>query len=288
LNIGIITAASEKYANSLFCLIGSLNCNWPTHPKILVFDLGLEANTLETLNAANIEVKKIPAFCAHWRSHYTWKLWCMANADFDLIIWMDAGMCILQELEEVIEIINNRGYFLVPNYQFLDYEVSEEACLACGVPYSYRIGKATIAGTFIGFSKYSQFGALIDEAFNISLKEENIKAYNARHKHDQSIISILTYKYFPNPELEDGIQYLGWASPRMTGGQKIWLQRRQILKEDVIIYKSNLAYTGGGMHIPKDPQKDIGIIRRLLIKLTIKLKRVVKALLAKSSKDGIR
>lgn len=288
MNIGIITAASEKYANSLYALLGSLKGNWPDHPPVVVYDLGLEEPTLTYLCQCGITVKEIPAFCQHWKAHYTWKIWCMNNAQFDVIIWMDAGMCILEPLDEIITIIKKRGYFLVPNYQFLDHEVSPAACEACGVPYSFRIGKGTIAGTFIGFLKNGPFGKIITEVMDIALVEKNIMAYNARHKHDQSLISTLTYKYFPNPELEDGFVYLGWKSPKMVSGQKVWLQRRQILKEDIRTFKRNLESGAAKKYIPKDPYKDINLLRRTFRSGKFKLKMIASSLLKRQRTDGVR
>jgi hypothetical protein len=58
----IITAASEGYAISLFALIGSLNCNWPEHPPVLVYDLGLNRESLEKLHEHQVPVKQVPSF----------------------------------------------------------------------------------------------------------------------------------------------------------------------------------------------------------------------------------
>lgn len=284
---GIITAASEKYSNSLFSLIGSLNCNWPDHPPIMVYDLGLDDITIEILREAGVEVRTIPEFCSHWRLHYTWKLWCFNHSEFDIIIWMDAGLCALQPLNEVIDIIKRQSYFCVPHYQFLDYEATEQACYACGVDPSFRFGKGTITTAFIGFRKDSLFGRMVEEAYHIGLNENNIKVYNSRQRPEQSIIAILTYKYFPNPELVDGIKFLGWKSPRMVSDQKVWQQRRQILKEDVIFFRKHLKGQAQ-RHMPKDPVRDINLVRRLYRKSVGNLKTFVKGMIKKENINGVR
>jgi hypothetical protein len=287
MSTGIITAASEKYSDSLFSLIGSLNCNWPNHPPLLVFDLGLSADTLLTLKSNNILVEKIPAFVDHWRLHYTWKLWCIKHAPFDTIIWMDSGILVLDSLDEIIQIINKRGYFLVPNYQFLDYEASQQACIGCNVDYSFRIGKGSIAGTIVGYSKSGKFNSVIIEAQSISLTERYIKASNSKHKHDQALISLITYRNIPNPELEDGIKYLGWASPRMASDQKIWLQRRNILKKDVEKLKRYL-HKPGPKFIPKDPKKDTPLISRIFKSIAGRIKKILSIVIKKNKGDGFR
>ena len=58
----IITAASERYSSQVLALIGSLNCNWPSHPGIIVYDIGLAARTIGVFERAGICVRKVPAF----------------------------------------------------------------------------------------------------------------------------------------------------------------------------------------------------------------------------------
>src|SRR5659263_346946 len=76
----IVTAASAAFGSSLVALLGSLNLNWPDHPPIRVYDLGLERKTLETLSRHGVEVVPVPPFCPHWRKHFTWKIWCWNDA----------------------------------------------------------------------------------------------------------------------------------------------------------------------------------------------------------------
>lgn len=287
MNSAIITAASNKYEDSLFSLIGSLNCNWPSHPPIIVYDLGLTHKAVSLLNENLIEVRKIPPFCKHWRQHYTWKLWCLKNSEFDITLWMDAGLCVLEPLDEIISIIVKQKYFLVPHYQFLDYEATPQMCIACGVDQSFRYGKGTITTAFLGFSKKSDFYKVIKEAFELSLIEKNIKVDNNKQRPEQSLIAILIYKYFPNPVLADGIKYLGWKSPKMISGQKIWQQRRNILNEDIKFYKEKISEKGIS-HLPKDPSKDINILRRFVNKSKSSIKTLFKNLLVNETLDGIR
>ena len=58
----IITAASSVFGPSLLALVGSLNLNWPDHPRIRVYDIGLDDDTLRILDASNVEVIKVPEF----------------------------------------------------------------------------------------------------------------------------------------------------------------------------------------------------------------------------------
>ncbi len=285
----IVTAASEKYADSLYSLIGSLNCNWPTHPPIRVYDLGLSSKTIEFLTKSEIEVLNIDPFCQHWREHYTWKVWCICEQKAEIVIWMDAGVLVLEPLDEILRIAKEQGYFIVPNYQFLDYEASMFACKGCGVDYNFRLGKGSVAATFMVFRKNNLISTLLEEALSVVRIEEHIKAVDVRNKHDQAIISLLIYKYFPNPSFNDGNIYLGWKSPRQVDNQKIWLQRRAILKEDVGVLKSSLI-SKGVKFVPKDPIADISFIRRCYRHLFVSIKSILRLFLLKKSSvnNGLR
>ncbi len=75
---------------------------------------------MKILSNANIEVRLVPPFCEHWRKHYTWKIWCINNIEVENVIWLDAGICVLDKLDMIINVqLIENGYFLVPNYQFL-------------------------------------------------------------------------------------------------------------------------------------------------------------------------
>lgn len=287
-NTTIISAASEKYAESLFALIGSLNCNWENHPPIVIYDIGLEQGSLKFLEEMKIEVRKVPPFCEHWRQHFTWKLWCLNDIKSENVIWIDSGLCVLNSLDEIIEEINCTGYFLVPNYQFLDWEASDDACKGCGVDYSFRTGKASIAGGLMGFKKSGDLGRLLENALEIASVENNIKATNPRHRHEQAIISILVYKNFPNPILHDGTKYLGWLSPRSTPNQKIWVHRRTMLKSDLVEFKNRIA--SGGKFVPKDPKEDVSLLKKIARYFYTRAKNLRRGFYMKenSENNGVR
>jgi hypothetical protein len=250
----IITAASEGYALSLFALIGSLNCNWPEHPPVLIYDLGLSQKSLETLHEHQIPVRKIPPFCSHWRKHYTWKLWCWQDAPADHILWMDAGMTVLAPLPEVFIAIQKLGYFTVPtDLPLVDYSHAE-ACQCCGVPPDFRHGKVLLAANFVGMDKTGHMAGLIGEAYRIALDEKCIASSEKGFNTDQAIFNLLMYKYFDTLILASGPTYAGWLSPRQIAGQKVWAHRRNLVPEDASFFAQYLAGPGPSYfpHLPRD------------------------------------
>ena len=250
----IITAASEAYGPSLLAFLGSLTLNWPKHPLVLVYDIGLDDATLATLAEHQIPVKKVPPFCPHWRKHFTWKIWCLNDAPAHSILWLDAGLVVLKPLEEVFDALEHQGYFLVPNYQLLDWEASEAACEGCGVSADFRLGKFTLPAGLMGFRKSGKVKLVLEEALSVALVEKHIAATDPTHRHEQAIISLLMYKHFGRVTPADGIIYLGWRSPVQAHGQKIWAHRRSMLAEDKAFFASHIS-TPGKPYCPKDPAK---------------------------------
>jgi len=248
----IITAASEDYASSLKALLGSINLNWPDHPPVFVYDIGLKDYTRSILVDNHIPTIKVPPFCSHWRSHYTWKIWCLNDAPARKILWIDAGVLILQPLNEIFEILDYQGYFVVTNYELLDWEASELACQGCGVSNEFKNGKSTLAGTLMGFKRNRKIQKILKESLRIALDEKNIARQIITNRHDQSILSLLLYKYIQNIKIADSSIYLGELSPDQIPGQKIWVHRRSILEKDAD-HLANHIIEKGPIYKPNPP-----------------------------------
>lgn len=251
----VLSAASASFGPSLLALLGTLNLNWPAHPPVRVYDLGMQSEILDTLQANQIEVVKVPPFCAHWRKHFTWKIWCLNDAPARHVLWMDAGLAVLQPLDEIFVSLDRLGYFVAPNNQLLDWEASEAACLGCGVAPAFRLGKPTLAGTMMGFQKYGAVGLVLQEALAVALNEAAIQATHPRHRHEQAILSLLLYKHFGSLLVADRQIYLGDWSPDQVAGQKIWLHRRRMLAQDLEFYRQHISLVGPP-RLPLDPRKN--------------------------------
>lgn len=251
----IISAASAAFGPALLAMLGSLNLNWTTHPPMRVYDLGMESGILEILEKNQIEVVKVPPFCPHWRKHFTWKIWCLNDAPAHQVLWIDAGLAVMEPLDEIFTAVNSLGYFVVPNYQLLDWEASEAACRGCLVDPAFRLSKPTLAGTLMGFLKSGKALQVLQEALAVALVEEHIQATHPRHRHDQAIISLLMYKHFGSVILADNQIYLGDKSPEQVPGQKIWLHRRGMLAQDLEFYRNFISHPGP-TRPPLNPSKN--------------------------------
>jgi len=250
----IVTAASESYRPQLLSLLGSMRCNWPSHPPVMVYDMGLREETGQLLRQAGFDVRVIPPFVPHWRKHYTWKPWCMNDAPAERVLWMDAGCCVLRPFPEIFNIIEKQGYFALPNYRPLEIEASEEACEGCGVPPEFRVGKISLAATLFGFLRGSSAESVVQECLKVALTERYIKASEPWHRHDQAILSLLMYRDISPLILCDGTIYL-YEDPRAKfTTHSIWAARRFMHYKDMRFFASCLLGPASP-HLPQASHK---------------------------------
>ena len=247
----IVTGASSAFGPSLLALLGSLNLNWPGHPRVRVYDIGLDDVTLRILGEHGVEAVKVPEFCPHWRKHFTWKIWAWNDLPARSFLWLDAGLVVLRPLDEVFETIEQLGYFVVPTYHSLTENASEFACGGCRVSPDFRKGKMTLAGGVIGFRKEGKTREILEESMSIALVEDHIAAREKMHRHDQAIVSLLLYRTFGEVLMADGVVYCGWTSPKQTAEQKIWVHRRMLLPEDQKHFEAHISGEGS-RYLPHD------------------------------------
>ncbi|MFN0122589.1 MAG: hypothetical protein ACKV2V_18995 [Blastocatellia bacterium] len=248
----LITAASARYGPSLLALLGSLSLNWPGHPPVLVYDIGLDTKTQRALERHGVTVKHVPAFCPHWRQHYTWKIWCWDDAPARHVLWIDAGISVLQPLDEIFDVISDQGYFVVSNGMPLSVEASEAACRGCGVEPAFRENRETLTAAVVGYDRQGPMNELLAEAMRVALVEEYIAATTPEHRWEQAIFSLLMYRRFGEVRRADAALYHGDRSPRQTPAPKIWLHRRGLRWRDRRHFIAHIG-AAGAPHLPAAP-----------------------------------
>jgi hypothetical protein len=272
----IITAASESYRPQLLALLGSLRCNWPNHPPVRVYDMGLREGTGRLLREAGFDVRVIPPFVPHWRKHYTWKPWCMNDASAERLLWLDAGCCVLRPLPEIFDTISQQGYFALPNYEPLEVEASEEACEGCGVAPEFRVGKVSITAAVFGFRRGSIAQHVVQEALRVAQTERYIKASKPWHRWEQAILSLLMHRDISPLVLCDGTIYFYEDLAAKFKTHSIWAARRGMHYKDKRFFASCLVGPVSP-HLPRAshkltfwyqgarrPKVAFGVVKRLL------------------------
>lgn len=118
LDKAIITSASNKFFPSLINLLSSIKLVYPNHPAIFIYDLGLLPIFRKELELIDgVKVIKMPNFCNHWRSCYTWKTYIFAHPLARLNFYLDAGCQVLRPLDSVFSIIDKEDILLVDQGQ---------------------------------------------------------------------------------------------------------------------------------------------------------------------------
>lgn len=249
----IITAASKAYQASLLALLGSLTLNWSAHPPVLVYDLGMEQATLDLLRENGITVKQVPPFCPHWRKHFTWKVWAWNDAPARDVLWVDAGIAVLQPLGEIFESIARCGYFVTyaAPTRLTDF-VSDAMCNGCRVSRAATVSQPVIASGFWGFRKNGIIQTILQEALAVALVEEQVRATAPLHRHDQAILSLLFYKYLPNCEVANLPLYQTVRAPRGEPPSKLWVHRRAMSARDQKHFAAHISKPGAP-YLPHPP-----------------------------------
>lgn len=237
----IVTAASAECGLSLLALLGSITLNWPSHPPVLVYDVGLDSDTLATLERHRIQVRKVPAFCSRWRDYYIWKLWCLHDAPSLDILWLDAGVILLDALDEVFGAIAAHGYFVTTNGDWLETEASEGLCHGCAVAPAFRAGKVMLSATVIGFRKMEKVQEMLDEALSAAMDERHVAPVPMSRRSDHAILSLLVYKHLGQVVVADSAVYLGRLSPVQEPQQKVWVHRNKLLLSDAEYLSSRIS-----------------------------------------------
>ncbi len=162
----IITAASTKFFPSLINLIGSIKRNYPNHPKIFVYDVGLLNIFVKELALIDdVEVLKMSKFCNHWRSCYTWKTYIFAHPLARLNFYLDAGCQVLKSLDDIFSRIDVENVFLIDQGHSFKEIVPKSYKSIFNISDKYD-NLTTIHAGVIGFKSDPQIIALFKKVYD--------------------------------------------------------------------------------------------------------------------------
>lgn len=221
------TAAETSYYQNLLNLIGSIHeTNFDNLGEIAIFDLGLKQNEIEHLR----RIKKVniyPVELTHpdllkifttspWGKTvpgwYAWKPVVIKQA-LDIlpyVLYIDAGTTILKPLDDLLEYIEDKGYFIgtigneFENGQFrhpIKWGTTQRVRKLFNLdsPENKEIlDKEFIMGNIVGLSRKSK-DLFLSEWYGLSKDLDNFKDDGTTPngfgtgRHDQTILSILGY-----------------------------------------------------------------------------------------------
>lgn len=249
----IITAASRSYSAHVLSLVGSANANWPGHPPILVYDLGMTEDAVALLTKAGIEVRHVPPFCPHWRKYYTWKIWCCCDAPADRYLWLDAGVYVLRPFPEAFAALDSLGYFVQPN----GFSLGQEACQSLRQYFAdLKFDEISCINAGIhGFDK-RKAAHLLDEAYHLCVEEKYLAPDSPMGRGDQDLLSALIHKHYAPVVFVDRHLYAEHAGPEQVHGQRVWQHRREMHPNDADYFRRCvLAPEGARLPLRAPPRK---------------------------------
>lgn len=216
----IITSCSSKFFPSIINLLTSIKVNYPNHPPIYVYDLGLFYTYRRELEQIEgVTVITMPHFCPHWRSCYTWKTYIFANPLAELNLYLDAGCQVLKPLDTDFKIIEEEKVLLVDQEQLFSDIVPESYKKIFSIS-DQHANKTVIHAGIIGFLNTPEVNAIFDKIYAAAIaglalgfspndswrnkgKDKNIFIRDCRlFRHDLTLVNIFFRQYWDNIKIQ--------------------------------------------------------------------------------------
>jgi hypothetical protein len=276
----IITAASGKYFPSLINLLGSIKQNYPDHPKIFVYDLGMPAIFVSELKSLkDVEVIAMPIFCKFWRSCYTWKTYIFSHPLADLNFYLDAGCQVLRPLDRIFDTLEKEDFFAIGQGVLLEKIVPKEYKAIFEISNEFDDCEVIHAGEF-GFKNKGKISNILNQTFDCALSGLALgfspkdiwrnKGYNKSQfvrnceifRHDLTLLNILIRKHFGrNVKIHSVEQFAGGRNAHQE--QFIWHLRMDF---------KNLSYVN--LRFLHTDFSCVILLNRLVISLMILIKNI--------------
>lgn len=152
-NRSITTTTSNKFFPSVLNLIGSIKKNYPNHPPIYVWDLGLFPTfRAELAGIEGVTVVPIPSFVSFWRKCYTWKTHIFAHPFTDTTLYLDAGIIVYKPLDDYFVEIEQNGYIVFGQNVLCDITTPPDYLTTLDLP-SELLNKEVVTAGIFGFSQ---------------------------------------------------------------------------------------------------------------------------------------
>lgn len=260
----IITSASSKFFPSLLNLLGSIEVNYPNHPDVYVYDLGLFYTFRKELESIPwVHVLDVPHFVPHWRSCYTWKTYILNTPLTDLNFYIDAGCQVSKPLDTLFDKIDSQGYLAVSQGTSITIQniTPREHLDLYGLTENDAQKNVITAGIF-GYKKHSIIQKVTDLLYKSGIdglclgfsqgeiwknkgvnKTEFIRDCKM-FRHDTTLLTILLKKEIPDAIIES-VEYFS-SKKEVSDNQFIWNFRLNYKKlpftESKILHKKPNLY----------------------------------------------
>lgn len=200
----LVTATNSLYYESLLTLISGVHKHsLNIVDKIFVYNLGLDVNEINTLNRLkNVEVLEFPANATELHpkfmepKSYVYKIYCMYQSSKlgKNVLWLDSGASPLKSIDVIYEKITEDDIFLVGDIH-TNRDYTHTDCRNCLSANEDELSGKQLWAGLVGYKTNGKYQHIFDEAYKLSLIPGCLDGNQENHRHDQSILSILTHRY---------------------------------------------------------------------------------------------
>lgn len=247
----IITASNSLYFDSLLTLINGIHTYAiDCVDKIFIYNLGLGENEIEFLQKLKfVSVLEFPTETVNLhpkflepKSH-VYKLFCLENSVSlgKNIFWMDSGVTPINPMCEIFDKIEKDDIFLVADVH-LTRTYTHSNCVKIMSANDNELDDKILSSGMVGFKSNGIYRKLIEDAFKYSIIPGCVDGDEENHRHDQSVLSILSTRY--NAPKQDIEIYGYWTDVNRTyqtaiqNNAIIFVHRRGYDNKNNLIYEN--------------------------------------------------
>ena len=227
----VITGANSPYFESLLTLINSIHKDsFDLVDMIVVYDFGLdqtEINRLKSLKkvlVVNIvkdfqiyeTISSIKTKC-HFLKMYT--LFHSMGLSKN-VLWLDAGACALKSLKPIFDVIESDNIFLVGDVH-INRNFTHKKCVEIMNATEEELMDNQLWSGLVGFKSDGKYKHIITEGWGYSQIEGCIDGFEDNHRHDQSVLSVLSSRYNCQTQDIDMFGYWTDSSRNLEGAKSI-------------------------------------------------------------------
>jgi hypothetical protein len=254
----VITACNSRgpfnnrnYFTGVMTLISSIHqYSFDVCDGIYVYNLGLRDSEKNTLNRIRkVQVEEYPNYLSDEKYTYKeymdpryhgYKCFSMFSSGHrlaspgDNILWLDSGVCAVQDIKCIFDIINRDHIFMVGDVH-KNYEFTSDACSKLMNATEEEMNSNQLSSGILGYKVQGNYQIVIDMALNYSFNRDAIYSALPNHRHDQSIYSILAKRFnCPQQSLQKYGEYGGY---KCNDEQVIYVHRCSYINNCHIRYK---------------------------------------------------
>jgi len=252
----LVTASDAKYAPFLFNALSSIHTNFPDHPLVYVFDLGLNrSQRFELESIPWIRLKAIEKFVPHWKEGWSWKPYILTQVDERFVLYFDAANIVLyRSIALWFLAIKRHGFFGIANGQLLRDITPSDYWTMFALDPVICAGRPTFGAGLFGFDGAGSAGNAIRKCLSLTIDGWNLGRSDGEKnplygkvplrdcmcfRADQTLFNLAMVEYVgPDLLIRNEERYCGRGGPRDHANQYLWYARRN--KKSMIYFAKPL------------------------------------------------